>query len=141
MTTVAIFDRDDTLADTASNSGKIGFRRMDDYNKAMVDDPVRPGAVAWWESVPPGVDRAVVTGRYESSRPYLEEWLDKNGLHPDVTIMRPDGDNRPNAEFKSSATDELLQTYDSVLYAMDDNPKALTMYQDRGIVAVDATKV
>lgn len=139
---VAIFDRDDTLSITEGYSEKL--RKADDlsdYDKAMVDDPVHPEMVKLFNSVPDGVARAVVTGRRESARPYLEQWLAANDISPDVVLMRADGDRRKNAQMKSDALDELLGTYDGVLYAVDDNPKTIKMYRERGVLVMDAAEI
>jgi len=130
MTKVAAFDRDNTLA--KPQGGNLGDP------EALKTDPLWPQMKAWWDSVPLGVDRAVVTGREENLRPAMEEWFKSVGLEPDVLLMRADGDSTPNAEVKRQMLHQLQKDYDGVLYVVDDNPKAIDIYREKGVLAVDA---
>lgn len=79
----------------------------------------------------------LLTGRFENSRDVTEEWLNANAIPYDKLIMRKDGDNRPDTEFKEEAYHKEIEPYYGVLASFEDRPICCRMWRRLGIKTVN----
>ena len=79
--------------------------------------------------------KVIITARNERYEDITREWLGRIDAAYDVLVMRPDGDPRPDHEFKQEVLDLLEREYDFD-FAMDDNPFVAQMWRDNGIETI-----
>jgi hypothetical protein len=75
----------------------------------------------------------ILTGRPERYRPHTERWLRAHDIPHSELIMRADTDRRGNAAYKREALAE-IRTRHNVVLALEDNPAAVDMFRDEGVV-------
>ncbi|MEU3059819.1 hypothetical protein AB0P12_20560 [Streptomyces subrutilus] len=94
---LAVFDIDNTLADTAHRQHFLE-RRPRDWNGffgAAPADPPLPRGVALAVASAADCEVVYLTGRPERCRADTADWLDRNGLPEGRVWMRRDQDRRP----------------------------------------------
>ena len=84
-------------------------------------------------------DLFLVTGRPESQREDTIAELDSLGIEYDALVMN-DGSTADSTEFKKSAAEKLLETYNIVL-AVENNPDARDAYKSLGIKVIDPADI
>lgn len=122
MNLLAVFDLDQTLADSAKRLAgappKHHRRRHQEWlNGAEAGDSVLHDDVfiegyllAKILAETEGVKICYVTARQEKLREYTQAWLKKHGFPTGQLFMKPDGDGRPNGDFKIDKTREAVRT-------------------------------
>jgi hypothetical protein len=104
---------------------------------ASVDYPVNETALPIVRKLSASASRVFVnTGRPEMAADATLKWL-RNYFRADQLLMRARGDRRPTAEIKR---DNLLSnvvpaSHGDIIYAFDDSPRTVQMYQEEGAVA------
>ena len=76
----------------------------------------------------------VLTGRTDDYAKILTDFVDRTGMPISRVIMKREGDFRPDSEFKPEAIDELENEGLTVVHAIDDRPRVLEMFANRGIL-------
>jgi hypothetical protein len=79
--------------------------------------------------------RIIITARNERYGDLTKAWLARIDARYEILEMRPDGDPRPDHEFKQEVLDRLEREYDFD-FAMDDNPFVAQMWRDNGIETI-----
>lgn len=74
----------------------------------------------------------IFSGRDSVCREQTEQWLYRHAIPYDELLMRPQGDNRKDAEVKREFYDSLKQRYDMV-YAVDDRPQVCRLWHELGL--------
>ncbi|USQ84761.1 hypothetical protein NFX46_13755 [Streptomyces phaeoluteigriseus] len=94
---LAVFDLDNTLADTAHRQRFLERRPRDwdAFFAAAPQDPPLPEGIALAVESARECEVVYLTGRPERCRPDTREWLDRHGLPAGRVYMRRDGDRRP----------------------------------------------
>jgi predicted kinase len=124
---IVIVDVDNCLADP-------GDRPPFAYDQAGSDGVYVSVARILFE-LPDDTDIAIVTGRDESGRAALINWLERNMIaytSSDLIFMRAIDDRRSGAEVKAEALEKIFQSHFPVL-AIDDDPTAIAIYKAAGI--------
>lgn len=65
-----------------------------------------------------------------------QEWLDKNYLHPDMLLMRKEGDYRPDEVVKRELFDTHIRGNYYIDFVIDDRDKVVKMWRDLGLLCL-----
>jgi hypothetical protein len=107
------WDLDSTLYDTAHRHHvideiKAGSKTWDDYSRMCSGDTVLPGSRALMQARSGQAIQVVITGRAESARELTVANFRRDEVPADLLIMRPDGDETHNGEYKVACIRELV---------------------------------
>lgn len=82
----------------------------------------------------------ILSGRNGENEGVTKEWLSKNGIHPDLFIMRKVGDRRKDYEIKEEMFREyvLPKYYVEAIY--DDRDQAVNKWRDMGLVCFQVAR-
>ncbi|WP_432136725.1 MULTISPECIES: LNS2 domain-containing protein [unclassified Streptomyces] len=136
---IAVFDLDNTLADTAHRQ-RFLERRPRDWNAFFAAAPQDPPLA---EGIALAVDRArecevvYLTGRPERCRPDTLAWLSGHGLPEGPVYMRRDDDRRPARRTKLDILRRLARTRE-VRVLVDDDPLVCDDAERAGFTVVRA---
>lgn len=138
----AIFDIDGTLSDNAPMKD-VPFPVAAEGEAPNFDEwmthTVNLEANVWVRDATHEVDedavKVIITARNERYEDLTREWLARIDAAYDMLVMRPDGDPRPDHEFKQEVLDMLERELDFD-FAMDDNPHVSQMWQDNNIPTI-----
>lgn len=83
--------------------------------------------------------RLIVTGRPDDHRDVCERWLEEHGVPYDELHMRPTGDRRPDTVVKAEILDRDIAPRYEVVLVVDDRPKVVQMWRERGLHVVRPT--
>lgn len=106
------------------------------------DYPVHEAAVPVVRALSAHASRVIVnTGRPEMAWHVTDEWL-RSHFRVDRLLMRAKGDFRRTVEIKRDhfTAHILSRNQGELIYAFDDNPEAVTMYNEHGAIALLAPK-
>lgn len=78
------------------------------------------------------IDVIIVTSRMEKWRSLTSYWLAKNDIGHHALYMRKDEDIRPDYKVKADILNDIKKHW-NVIYAVDDNPSIITLWQANGI--------
>lgn len=135
-----IFDLDGCLCDTSSIVHHVDKthkdftkKNLDAFHLGSMDcPPNRHLEEAWYKARRDGLKIIVMTGRPERWRLHTTWWLHANYFYPDQHLHRPDGDKRPAYVLKEELLHKLQEHY-KIVYAYDDDPRIIAMYDRNGI--------
>ncbi|MEU3252477.1 hypothetical protein [Streptomyces sp. NPDC006997] len=119
---VAVFDLDNTLADTAHRQRFLqrGPRDWDAFFAAAPHDPPLAEGVALVRESAEECEVVYLTGRPERCRRDTVEWLAAHGLPGGTVHMRRDDDRRPARRTKLEVLRRLARTRDVRVLVDDD---------------------
>ena len=135
---IIIFDIDGTLADGrhrehfVTGGGKKDWASY--YSLLHLDEPIE--IVCNWlrHEYNSGRTVVIVSGRPDTYSKDTEQWLWENELFYHYLFMRKGSDKREDSIIKSEILDLLPK--DQIVCAVDDRPRVLRMWQERGIRVV-----
>ena len=136
---VVIFDVDGTIADVEHRRHFVnGNNDWDSFRKETVNDtPVQWVCDIAKRHISQGDEVAFFSARNESERDITEkqisEWIGDG--HKGV-FLRPDGDYRCDAEFKSELADRFEDIGGQIDLVYDDRNKVVDMWRQRGTTVV-----
>tara|TARA_B100002019_G_C21226268_1_gene577528 strand:- start:1084 stop:1524 length:441 start_codon:yes stop_codon:yes gene_type:complete len=139
MKKVVIFDVDGTIADVEHRRHFVnGNNDWDSFRKETVNDtPVQWVCDIAKRHISQGDEVAFFSARNESERDITErqisEWIGDG--HKGV-FLRPDGDYRCDAEFKSELADRFEEIGGQIDLVYDDRNKVVDMWRQRGTTVV-----
>ena len=139
MKKVVIFDVDGTIADVEHRRHFVnGNNDWDSFRKETVNDtPVQWVCDIAKRHISQGDEVAFFSARNESERDITErqssEWIGDG--HKGV-FLRPDGDYRCDAEFKSELADRFEDIGGQIDLVYDDRNKVVDMWRQRGTTVV-----
>ena len=139
MKKVVIFDVDGTIADVEHRRHFVnGNNDWDSFRKETVNDtPVQWVCDIAKRHISQGDEVAFFSARNESERDISErqisEWIGDG--HKGV-FLRPDGDYRCDAEFKSELADRFEDIGGQIDLVYDDRNKVVDMWRQRGTTVV-----
>ena len=139
MKKVVIFDVDGTIADVEHRRHFVnGNNDWDSFRKETVNDtPVQWVCDIAKRHISQGDEVAFFSARNESERDITErqisEWVGDG--HKGV-FLRPDGDYRCDAEFKSELADRFEDIGGQIDLVYDDRNKVVDMWRQRGTTVV-----
>ena len=158
-----IVDLDWTLADNRAREDRyIDYENLygpDDksnwngfYHDVILDIPIKEVCDLVRQVSREGVHIFYSTGRRERSRISTKNWLmtrarlpGPDGISTSATLMmRGNSDDRINSEIKQDHLDLVLHHSKpeyQILYALEDDPKAVQMYKDREILVLQVHAV
>ena len=149
-----IFDLDGTLADVSKRK-ELADKAQSQITGEMTEAPFFADRKAWWdvwqnpqiildfdEPNPPVLllfnilrtkyDVIITSARNDKNRDITLQWFEKHDINVNTLIMRPDGDFRPDREFKQEVLDKLKETHD-IIMTFDDRDQVVQMWRDNGI--------
>lgn len=133
-----IVDIDGTLADLGHRLHHIagGAKNWTAFFDAMPDDgcvePIRRLCSMAYAELPV----VICSGRPDSHRSITEKWLYDHGVPYSALYMRAAGDHRPDDIVKSQILDAILADGYEPLFVVDDRPRVVAMWRDRGLVCL-----
>jgi uncharacterized HAD superfamily protein len=132
-----ILDVDGTLCDVEDIRHYVmgESKDFDSFHKASLFCP----PVVWVQSLAAnitGVTKIVVTGRSERYRKTTTDWLHKHEIRASHLWMRKDHDQRKDFEVKKEILDNHIAPYYDVIFAVDDNPNVIQLWQSHGIPVI-----
>ena len=146
MTPVAIFDLDDTLANTSMRSEGFDFDNATDpqwdeyFHKCSTDTPIEPVIAMLRALVRERYAVIILTGRNAVARVDTDAWLFKHlGLTVDEMervslVMRPRNNRQKNVDFKRDHINKIGVA--NIVVAVDDDEKVCNMYRSCGIMTL-----
>jgi beta-phosphoglucomutase-like phosphatase (HAD superfamily) len=119
---LAVFDLDNTLADTAHRQRFLERRPRDwdAFFAAAPDDPPIPQAIALVLESAEECEVVYLTGRPERCRSDTLDWLAAQGLPEGKVFMRRNDDRRPARRTKLEILRRLARTRDIRVFVDDD---------------------
>ncbi|MFF4249615.1 hypothetical protein ACFY1L_00180 [Streptomyces sp. NPDC001663] len=119
---LAVFDLDNTLADTAHRQRFLerAPRDWDGFFAAAPDDPPIPEGIALVLKSAEECEVVYLTGRPERCRPDTLDWLAAQGLPEGRVFMRRNDDRRPARRTKLEILRRLDRTRDIRVFVDDD---------------------
>ena len=138
MKKVVIFDVDGTIADVEHRRHFVnGNNDWDSFRKETVNDTPVQWVCDIARHIAQGDEVAFFSARNESERDITErqisEWIGDG--HKGV-FLRPDGDYRCDAEFKSELADRFEDIGGQIDLVYDDRNKVVDMWRQRGTTVV-----
>lgn len=129
-----IFDVDGTLAENMD--GRIArhgkktapFQDWDAY-----DDKVSDHVVKMLNVLKDEFTIIICSGRKDSSKDVLKDWLREHDIHYDELFMRRAKDNRGDYDIKSEIYFEHIEPFYDVFIAFDDRDQVVKAWRDLGI--------
>ncbi|MFF5188082.1 hypothetical protein ACFY30_30725 [Streptomyces sp. NPDC000345] len=136
---LAVFDLDNTLADTAHRQRFLERRPRDwdAFFAAAPQDPPIPRGVALVRESAAECEIVYLTGRPERCRRDTEEWLAAHGLPEGRVYMRRDHDRRPARRTKLEILRRLARDRE-VRVLVDDDPLVCEDAERAGFTVVRA---
>lgn len=140
MDSIVVFDIDGTLCDVSSIRHLVAeglkTRDFDAFHRGSVDCPpileVAIAAQLWSDA---GMPIFQVTARQEKYRALTSFWLADYKIPSDKLVMRPNGDNRADADVKREIITRLLKDY-VIEIAYDDNPSIWDVWDEFDIPCI-----
>ena len=135
-----IFDVDGTIADVEHRRHLVSGEKKDWKNFRLAteyDTPVEWVCAIARRYIEQGDDVAFFSARNESEREITEkqilDWIgeDHKGL-----FLRPNGDYRCDAEFKSDLADKFIEMGGKIDLIFDDRQKVVDMWRSKGFTVV-----
>lgn len=142
MIEVVGWDLDSSLSSTVHRrhivaAVRAGTSTWDDYSMACRDDPPIEGAVALMQlmvDMDPEVKHIAISGRSERALNLTRSWAIQHRVPLSGYMLRPDGDETPNAEWKAACIRRLqAEGYRVRLFVEDWGPAALEIREKTGI--------
>tara|TARA_B100000035_G_scaffold54771_1_gene43222 strand:+ start:50 stop:496 length:447 start_codon:yes stop_codon:yes gene_type:complete len=139
-----IFDVDGTIADVEHRRHFV-VQRPADW-KSFKEETINDTPVEWVcdlakRHIARGDDVAFFSARNESQRDVTEkqisEWI---GDGHKGLFLRPDGDFRPDEEFKSDLADKFEEFGGKIDIVFDDRNKVVDMWRQRGTTCVQVAE-
>ncbi|MFF6826407.1 hypothetical protein [Streptomyces longwoodensis] len=137
---LAVFDLDNTLADTAHRQRFLERRPRDwdAFFAAAPQDPPLAEGIALAVQSAAACEVVYLTGRPERCRRDTLEWLAAHGCPEGRVYMRRDGDRRPARRTKLEILGRLARARD-VRVVVDDDPLVCDDAEHAGFTVVRAT--
>lgn len=121
-----IVDIDGTLAHMKDYRGPF------EWSKVGLDEPDFP-VINTIKHLQMHHQIIVMSGRDEICRPETVEWLNLYGLTPDVLLMRPSGDYRPDTKIKEELFENHVAGRYNVVAVFDDRDVVVELWREKGI--------
>lgn len=131
---IVIFDLDGTLANIDHRRSLVEGNNIDwdSFYKACVDDIPNEVVIKMFNLLQnEGYVMVIFSGRGEIVRKESYQWLRKNGIKPDMFLMRPEGDFTSDDELKRNWL-KIINKND-IFCVFDDRDKVVKMWRDEGV--------
>ena len=143
---VVIFDMDDTLSDTSHRRHLVeaprGQKNWPAFYDACGEDSERiPFIDMALQLAAADYTIVIFSGRLESCRAATEHWLKDRGIEPALLLFRQPKQFKKTHQLKSMWLDSLLKEGAQVVMAVDDDDSNLQMFQDAGLLTLDAKNI
>lgn len=137
---VALIDVDGVIADGEHRQHFLRRERRDwqGFFRAATDDPPLLPGVTLLDLIDAQTLVVLLTARPESIHDETVAWLAEYEIRWDLLIMRGRRDHGPSPEMKRLAVEELRYAGFEPVFAIDDDQRNITMYQEEGIPALYA---
>mgnify|MGYP005846450505 CR=1 FL=1 len=135
-----IFDIDGTLSDYAHRAHHLSSDRSKSDWPAFFAEMGQDGLISWCHDLLLNAHKKghiiiLLTGRPSTYQGETLAWLQKHGVPHHLLLMRPQDDWRPGNIMKADLYHTQIKPHYDILFAVDDNPKILDMWQTLGVVA------
>ena len=137
-----IFDLDGTLTDYTHRAHYIASanRKERDWSAFFAemggDTPIQEAVALAQKGRTQGYQIILLTGRPDTYLALTRHWLAQHKIPYDVLLMRPGDDWRPGEEVKAEIYTRQIAPFYDVHFAVDDNPKIISMWQKLGVKSV-----
>jgi uncharacterized HAD superfamily protein len=133
---IVIADLDGTISDYSHRVRLYKERDYDAFNKAGKNDKPIENIC----NILRALDReeteiVIMTARSDDNRPATQEWLRLNDVPCDRLIMRPKGDNSPDAECKRKLFEKKIN-YSNVWFVLEDRKSVVDMWRGEGLTCL-----
>lgn len=109
MSSLYIFDLDNTLSDAAHRSYLAQCKDWESFHsRAMEDKPVTGIVQIYKELESAGNRMIILTGRPSNYAEQTNAWLNRHGIECEVLLMRPVGNYKQDYVYKTEAIAALL---------------------------------
>lgn len=135
---VALIDVDGVIADGEHRQHFLSGAKKNwqGFFKAAPDDPPLLPGVTLLDLIDEGTLVVLLTARPESIHDETVAWLGEYDIRWDLLIMRGRRDHGPSPEMKRLAVEELRYAGFEPVFALDDDQRNITMYDEEGIPAL-----
>lgn len=131
-----VFDLDGTLANVDHRQEHALNKDWDTFHSLAYLDQPYTNIVELFSTIPEDWTIIIITGRDEKHRQMTEEWLDEHNIYPDEVFMRPEGNHRPDHEYKLSVIDTYCGSREkalaSVIAWFEDRDNLVEKLRDAG---------
>ena len=137
-----VFDVDGTLADNGHREHFIANKPKNwgSWYRRLIDDtPQEPVVFLLNAARAAGYAIVVCTGRGEMMH-LTEEWFRRHNIHYDALYHRAEKDYRCDSIVKGELCDQILADGYDIFAVVDDRPRVVQMWRDRGYFVFDVNK-
>ncbi len=130
-----VVDLDGVLSDAARRQHYLEKPRADwkAFFDACGDDEVIDEVRVLLELLDPALAVVLLTARPERVHPLTEAWLRRYEIRWDLLVMRPGGSYVSSPTYKAAALEGLLAHGFEVRLGIEDDPRNVAMFKERGI--------
>lgn len=142
MEKAVVVDIEGTLSDPTHRMHYIKgglIKKWPQFFKSFKDDKVHLWCKKLLENLP--VKKILLTGRPENYRNITEEWLKENDISYDILLMRKKGDFRKDFIAKKELFEKHIKDKYEVIFAIDDQPQIIEMWESLDIPALKVQEV
>jgi hypothetical protein len=135
---IALIDVDGVISDGSGRQRFLDGPRKDweGFFRASADDPPLLAAITLLDIIAADTIVGLLTARPESILDQTVAWLKDYEVRWDLLIMRSRLDHMEAPEMKRSAVTELRQRGFEPVFAMDDDRRIVSMYDEEDIPAI-----
>ena len=141
---LVIVDRDGTIARIDRDGFRLGVDDpdpdWDGYHKSLPFDTPIPAVVNLVNALDEDVLVFITTGRSESLRWPMVQWLHKHEIRYDRLLMRPVNDQRADHEVKRDLYLDHIEGRYNVLFVVDDRPSVCDMWRSLGLPLIQVAQ-
>ena len=138
---IVIMDLDGVLCDNSHRAHLVPPADQQHRNEAwrpfvaecVNDAPIAEGLVLYHALVESGTPVVIVTSRQEMFEPLANEWLGKHTSCNNWLICRDNEDDSSPADYKRHVLWKLRSFGHNILFAIDDDPAIVAMYNAEGV--------
>ncbi len=129
-------DVDGVVSDAGHRQHLVRDRRWNEFFDGCPDDPPIEPSIALVESLAPDVAVVLLTARPRRLLADTVKWLDAHRVRWDLLVLRPPDCARSSRDYKAAEVKSLRRHGFELLYALEDDPRNVSMYTEADVACV-----
>ena len=136
---VMIFDLEDTLTDASHRIHLAHDNQWEKFHELFILDKPKVPIAILFAALIRFFPIIICTGKPETGREDVVEWLNGYHLRPHLLLMRLEEDYRPTSEVKSDMIREIRSRNLDPIAAFDDDYLCCVMYRANGLTTLQVS--